>query len=93
MAKIQFVGTVKEVRVYGQYVILFLTATAPKRFRDRVLRFCVTGYNCNSPLKWAKLEIGAEVIISRTSYADNNNDAYYGLTITKSEVIDVNLDL
>lgn len=87
MAKIQkYEGTVKEVRTFGTCVILFLTASKPKRVRTQVVRFCVNGYNCQHPLEWAMIELGAEVEITCRD-ADNGGGMYYSVKVTKSEVI------
>lgn len=87
MAKIhKFAGTVKEVRTFGTCVILFLTASKPKKIRTRVVRFCVNGYNCHHPLEWAMIEVGAEVEIT-CKETDNNGGTYYSVKVTKSEVI------
>ena len=89
---IQFTGIVKEVRTFGQCVILFLTVSNPKKLRNKVVRFCVTSYNCPHPLSWAKVEVGAEVAITRKCRAEDAENVYYSLNIIKSEVVDANFD-
>ena len=90
---IRISGTVKEVRIFGNYVILFITAASPSKMQNKVVRFTVTAYNCRHPLGWARLEVGDEVLITRTVNLDAMSEVYYALKVEKTAVIDANNDL
>ena len=88
-------GTVKEVRIFGGCVILFLSNTTLSKPSepDRVVRFTVSAHNCHNPLNWAQLAIGAKVLITRTVDLDAISEVGYTLKVEESAVIDANRDL
>lgn len=86
-------GIVKEVRTFGGYVILFITASAPRKMQGKLIRFTVTAYNCRTPLEWVRLVTGDEVLITRTVNQTAANEVSYALKVEKTSVIDANYDL
>lgn len=93
MVNIEITGKVKEVRLFDKSVILFLTASAPEKLCDKVVRFHVTGYSCLYPIDWAMLAVGAEVKITCMRRAEGAGSPNYSLEIINSEVIDAKSDL
>jgi len=80
-------GKVKEVRIFGGNVIVFITATTPQ-VHGKKIRYTVNATNCDNQLKWAELPIGAEVTIRQScDNPDTPSDCGYVLLTEKSDVV------
>lgn len=80
-------GNVTEVRIFGDNVIVFITATTPQ-IHGKKIRCTVNAANCYNPLKWAELPIGAEVTIKQScDDQDTPDDCSYVLLAEKSDVV------
>lgn len=88
MEKITIRGKVKEVRTFLSYVTLFITVTSPEKLKG-IVKITLNNDSCQYLLKWAQLEIGAEVAITRTQNDDIPRNRTYTYEILSSQVIDM----
>ncbi len=83
-------GTVKEVRTFLGFVILFIEVSEPEeKFNGNTLKFTLSNDNCQRLLKWAQLQDGDEVTIRRDQNSDIPRNRRYTLESVKSQSIDM----
>lgn len=94
MAVRVYAGTVKELRIFKDDLLLFIEAYIPQKFRGKIVRFVLNEQNCCVSRKdytletIAKLIAGDRVIINR--FYDKNDKSYGGYVLERvnSGVID-----
>lgn len=84
-----FQGTVKEVRTFSKFVTLFITVASPAKYRCKVVKFTLDNDTCQHLLKWAQLEEGDQVAITRTQNSGIPRNRTYELKVLESQSIDV----
>lgn len=82
-------GIVKEVRTFSNFVIVFITGNSPTQYQNKVVRVTLGNYNCQHLIKWAELEQGAEIRITRTQSPDIPRNRTYTFEILKTQVTDM----
>ena len=80
-------GTVKEVRTFLSYVTLFVTVASPAKYRCKVIKFTLDNNTCQHLLKWAQLEEGDQVAITRTQNAGIPRNRKYELNVLEAQSV------
>ena len=89
MSKITVMGKVKKIQTFSNFVTLFLDASYPEEFRDKVVRIGLDNTNSQHLLKWAQLTEGDAIAVTRTQNDGVPRNRKYTLEVIKSDVIDM----
>ena len=91
MKKITIKGWVKEIRIFGEKVILFVQVSKPTKVTNKTVRFVLTEKKADPDLiNWAELPIGSEVTIEKT-FGDPLKTNYH-LSKVSTNVIDAEFE-
>ena len=87
--KFTVIGKVKKVTTFSNFVTLFIDASYPEEYRDKVIKIGLDTTSCQHLLKWAQLSEGDAIAVTRTQNDGIPRNRKYTLEVIKSDVIDM----